>query len=280
MYGSQDLQIKPNPTWAGAKHFNKIMLLGTPNEGSMQALDTLYNGYSIQTPAGRYYPPFLNRKVGFSIPSIFQLLPHGNTAHFYDENLDIMNIDIYQIDNWEKHGWSYLEDEKLTKGMSKTKRQQAEKYLEATLLRTKRFHEALDAKTKIPTSLQFYVLGSDCKNTLDAAVIYQDKEKDIWKTLTRSDSFRNIKGEKISAKNVEEKIFAIGDGTVSLRSLLAETVSQENGQSLFFVDTNFANKKIVCESHVAIPNNKTLQEEFISILSGKSKPISNKISFN
>mgnify|MGYP001224360211 CR=1 FL=1 len=32
MYGTADLHEKPNPTWAGAKHFEKIFMLGTPNE--------------------------------------------------------------------------------------------------------------------------------------------------------------------------------------------------------------------------------------------------------
>ena len=47
MYGSADLPAgKPRPTWAGAKNFSKVFLLGTPNEGSPQSLDALINGFS------------------------------------------------------------------------------------------------------------------------------------------------------------------------------------------------------------------------------------------
>ncbi len=269
MYGTQDLQAKPNPNWYGTRHFNKIIMLGTPNEGSMGALDTFYNGYSIATPAGRFYPSFLSREVGFTIPTLYQLLPHGKAIKFYDEDLNPTDIDIYQIDNWEKYGWSYLEDEKLTKNMTKAKRQQASKFLEAVLTRTKKFHEALDVKTVIPESIKFFAYGSDCKNTLDAAIIYFDKEKENWKTLMRGDSFRNSKGEKIAEKKVEETIFAIGDGVVSSRSFLAETISQINGQTLFLWNLIKPNKKLVCEAHVSIPNNKAVQEEFYSILTSK-----------
>ncbi len=50
MYGDADIpregsQIRP--TWAGAKHINKIIMLGVPNEGSADAFATLLYGYSI-----------------------------------------------------------------------------------------------------------------------------------------------------------------------------------------------------------------------------------------
>jgi pimeloyl-ACP methyl ester carboxylesterase len=280
MYGNQDLQNKPNPTWAGTKHIQKIIMLGTPNEGAMNALDTFYNGYSVQTPAGRYYPSFLNRAVAFTIPALYELLPHGESAQFFDEDLNRKDISIYQVDNWEKYGWSYLEDEKLTKGMTKNKRQQAEKFLEAVLYRTQKFHDALDVKTKIPANIQLYAFGSDCKSTLDGAIIYHDDDKNTWKTLTRSDSFKNSKGEKISSKSVEEKIFGIGDGTVPFHSFLAETISQLNGQNLFSFDLFPNNKKIVCESHVSLPNNSVVQENFMAVFNGTLKPSNDKILAN
>src|SRR6185436_5951795 len=47
MYGAADLSASaPQPTWVGDKHFNKIFLLGTPNEGSIMSLNALLNGFS------------------------------------------------------------------------------------------------------------------------------------------------------------------------------------------------------------------------------------------
>jgi pimeloyl-ACP methyl ester carboxylesterase len=266
MYGTQEPQNKPVPTWYGVKHFNKIVMLATPNEGSMLSLESLYNGYSVQTIAGRYYPPFLSREVGFSLPSLFQLLPHGKAAKFYDEDLKPISLDIYNIETWREYGWSYLEDKKLTKKMPNAKRIQAEKYLAATLAYTKKFHEALDVKTTVPKSIEFYAFGSDCKQTLGGAIIYYDKEKDVWKTLTRSDSFKKTDGEKVSDKLVEETIFEVGDGTVTLNSFLAENINKLNGQNLFAFEPLSLNKKLVCEAHVALPNNKEVQADFMLAL--------------
>jgi hypothetical protein len=129
----------------------------------------------------------------------------------------------------------------------------------------------LNVKTKLPDSIQFYAFGSSCKDTLDGAIIYRDEKKDTWKTLMRSDSFKNSRGEKIGENKVKELIFASGDGTVSTRSFFGSTLSDLVGQDLLFLDANPLNKKLVCESHVAIPNNSTIQEEFLSVLNKSVK---------
>ena len=56
MFGDADLSRRgsPVPTWAGAAHINKLMMFGTPNEGSFSSLDVLLNGYPIV--AGRNLP--------------------------------------------------------------------------------------------------------------------------------------------------------------------------------------------------------------------------------
>src|SRR5258706_8401067 len=50
MYGDADLPVasrKPMPTWAGARDFDKIILLGTPSEGSALAPGTLVEGVHL-----------------------------------------------------------------------------------------------------------------------------------------------------------------------------------------------------------------------------------------
>lgn len=265
MYGTNDLSETPNPTWKGAGYFDKIFLLGTPNEGSLGALDTLYNGYSIDSIAGRIYPEFLSREVGFTIPSLFQLLPHGLSVRFYDENLKPFKLDIYDVRTWKKYGWSLTADTAFMETLGKSKKIQTEKYFEAVLLRARLFHKALDIKTNVPLGLTFYAFGSDCKSTLDGAIIYFDTENGKWETLTQSSSYKKVRGEKVSEKLVRQTIFAKGDGTVTKRSLLAETISEINGQNLFAIEPTSPMQKIVCEDHTKIPSNKEVLESFTKI---------------
>lgn len=266
MYGASDLKENPQPNWLGAKHFNKVFMMGTPNEGSMSSLESLYNGYWIDTIRGRYYPEFLSREVSFTIPSIYQLLPHGKSAKFYDDRLNPLSVDIYNINTWKKYGWGIISDKEYLSKQTKAERLRSEKYLELVLLRAKRFHEALDVKTIIPPSLTFLAYGSDCKNTLDGAIIYYNSTDKVWETLMQGNSFTNGNGKKVSDKLVKEKILAKGDGTVPITSLLAENVTLLTGQSLFLTNDVFSTRNIVCEGHTAIPGNKKVQESFSEVL--------------
>lgn len=268
MYGNADLSEKPLPNWSGAKNFEKIFMLGTPNEGSMNALETLNEGYSIDAPiAGRMRPGYLNRQVAFTIPAVYQLLPHGKSAKFYDENLKPIELNIYDPATWRKYGWTALADKEYTSTLSPAQKTQAERYFETVLRRARLFHQALDAKTVTPKSLEIYLYGSDCKNTLNGAVVYFDTKNEAWKTITDGDSFKNAKGEKVESKTVKETIFAKGDGTVALSSLLAENVSLLNKQNLFFASPTSTNQMIICEDHSSMTGNKKIQETFASVLS-------------
>jgi pimeloyl-ACP methyl ester carboxylesterase len=74
MYGNADLPSGvPTPTWAGARHFDKVFLLGTPNEGSVSALNALLNGFSYI--GGGLNLPFIQnitRFDVFTLPSGYQ----------------------------------------------------------------------------------------------------------------------------------------------------------------------------------------------------------------
>ena len=117
MYGTEDLQQEgnnSNVTWAGAAHIQKIFLFGTPNAGTMDALATLLDGYSIREGLRRRIPLLrnLNREDALTAPAIFQLLPHGANAKFLDENLNPVEVDLYDSQTWLKYGWSAYADEK------------------------------------------------------------------------------------------------------------------------------------------------------------------------
>ncbi|MBX7169744.1 MAG: hypothetical protein K1X72_02230 [Pyrinomonadaceae bacterium] len=275
MYGLADLNDNPKPTWSGAKHFSKIITIGTPNEGAMNSLEAFYYGYTIDTLVGRYGIKSLNREAIFTSPAAYQLLPHGNTAKFYDENLQPIKIDIYDPENWKKYGWTILSDEKIMENYSPKMRNQAEKFLKVVLQRAKLFHAALDVKTTIPKSLGIYAFGSQCKDTLDGAIVYFDKEENKWKTILRSDSFKKSDGEKVESKLVKQTIFSPGDGTVPLHSLLGENVTAINGTILQSIDSILPEPLIVCESHTAIPNSKKVQEVFTSLFTGQPVPKTN-----
>src|SRR5829696_2005693 len=127
MYGDADLPARaPKPTWIGARNFNKIFLLGTPNEGSVLSINALLEGFSYI--GGGLNLPFIqdiSRFDVFTIPSIYQLLPHDGTFVAYDEDLKPIPIDIYDPAVWDKYGWSIWTDDGFTKKFSPLEQQNA-----------------------------------------------------------------------------------------------------------------------------------------------------------
>ncbi len=281
MYGDRDLPVngeKPQPDWAGAAHFNKVFMFGVPNEGAMSTLQIFNEGYTV----GGFSINTLSNEAVLTSPAVFQLLPHQTSARFYDENLEPLQIDLYDPETWKKYRWSAYTDsnfrnkfsgQTLAVGKNGKKSEYAEmtldeldQYFAAVLARAKSFHDALDADTSVPASLGFFAFGGDCDLTLDGAVVYKDARTNAWKTLFYPKSFRNSEGRKISKDAVRQKILAPGDGRVTRRSLLAETISEENYRNSIFRRTLPVSATFFCESHEELPNNKIMQDNFLTAL--------------
>lgn len=264
MYGNADLSAgKPKPTWAGAKNFGKIFLLGTPNEGSVDALDALLNGFSYI--GGGLNLPFvqnLSKFDLFTIPSMYQLLPHNGTLSAYDENLKPLTIDVFNPETWDTYDWSIWKDDDFTKKYTPAEQKVAKAYFLAALARAKRFQEALDANTSDKTVVEMYLIGAECRDTLNGFVVYKDAKKNRWKTLFKSDSFERSSGEKVTAEEVKKLIYTPGDGVVPKRSLAAETLMQISGKKVLPITSEI----LFCEGHTKLVGSLDVQDKLFTLL--------------
>jgi pimeloyl-ACP methyl ester carboxylesterase len=81
MYGTQDVVTdgRDHPvTWAGASDLGRVVLLGTPLDGTMAAFRLLQNGFSRS----------MSPEVVFTMPSVYQLLPSDGRSHFLNPSGD------------------------------------------------------------------------------------------------------------------------------------------------------------------------------------------------
>ncbi|MGD9561692.1 MAG: hypothetical protein AB7F88_05675 [Pyrinomonadaceae bacterium] len=264
MYGDRDIPAGvPKPTWAGSRHFDKIFLLGTPNEGSLDSLNALLNGFSYI--GGGLNIPFvqnIDRFDTFTIQSIYQLLPHDGSFLVYDENLNRLSIDIYDPEMWEKYDWAIWRDDDFSKEFPFDEQKNAQAYFRAVLLRAKRFQEALDANTskKVPVSL--YLVGADCKETSNAVLLLRNKEKKRWETHFKADGFTNSSGRKITDEELKPIMFGLGDSVVTKRSLAGESlVAGGKTASLPIVGEFYR-----CEVHNKLATNPEIQEKLFALL--------------
>lgn len=270
MYGDADLPTgrrEVKPTFAGSRHFDKVILLGTPNEGSALALNALLNGFSIgglriDLPWAQDTSKFMV----FTIPSTYQLLPAPGTARIFDSTLQPLNADIYDPKTWTKYGWSVIQDKKFSTRFGRSEIRIAERYLAAALARARRLHEALAAANGESGSTTFYPIGADCKNVIDGIILLNDKPGS-WKTILKAKGFKLEDGQKFDDNDVKAVIQSPGDGVVAARSLEASTQASKLGLSSIYsgVPTKF-----FCEDHNKLAANSRIQDYVISVLAGKT----------
>jgi pimeloyl-ACP methyl ester carboxylesterase len=274
MYGDADLPPGDGPiqpTWLGAAHISKIVMIGVPNEGSAEAFATLVEGYSI-TEGLRRRVPLLNKLTAedvVSAPAVFQLMPHPRAVRFLDENLQPLTVDLYDQEVWKRYGWSVIysspdfrrhyASSPGTDGGNGKLESDLDAYLIATLHRARRFHEALDAMPPENTPVILLAIGGDCEETLSSPVILRDQKRNRWLTLTRPREYRTSSGVKISKQKATDAMYAPGDGRVTRQSLLGETIFKSLSRYAVFG----------CDLHGQLPRNPSLQDNALTAIVGE-----------
>ena len=268
MYGDADLPPEGtplHPTWPGAAHISKIVMIGTPNEGSSDAFATLLEGYSI-TEGLRRRVPLLNKlSAGDAArtPSVFQLMPHHKSAQFLDENLQPLAVDLYDPENWKRYGWGALNAEEFRREYNGSL-EDLDAYLANTLKRARRFHDALDAVESSESPVILLAIGGDCEETLSAPVILRDEKRNRWLTLLRPREYRTSAGVKMSKQKVTDAMYAPGDGRVTRASLLGENLIKSRDRITGFTLSRYA--VFGCDLHSQLPRNKSLQDNALTAI--------------
>ncbi len=288
MYGERDLPPAgeaPRPDWAGARHINKIFMFGSPNVGSAEAFATLLEGYSVTEGLRRRVSLLnkLSREDALTIPSIYQLLPHEQTARFLNENLQPLDrIDLYDPATWKRYGWAAINDPRFRERFARGELQgemtggqggslaDLDAYFAAALNRARRFHEALDAPANQSASpVPLFAFGGDCEETLAAPVIFRDLKKGHWVTVMSPRKIRNSDGRELPRREVITAMFEPGDGRVTRRSLLGETLNRQRTSALYETSLPVVYSVFACDLHSELQNNKILQDNALTLLIGE-----------
>jgi len=169
-YGTADLPEHgdlPKLTWAGSRYTEHLVMIGTPNAGSIDALTNMVNGYRPAFLLSRYPSAVLG-----TMPSVYQLLSRSRHHPLLDENRLPVN-DILDPELWEKNGWGLADPNQahvlklmLPKIKSPEQRRQiALDHLRKCLKRAKHFAAAMDIPAKPPGSLKYFLVAGDSDKT-------------------------------------------------------------------------------------------------------------------
>jgi pimeloyl-ACP methyl ester carboxylesterase len=274
MYGGIDLRDEGEAkiNWAGGAHINKLILVGAPNEGSMEALRALTEGLPIAENSFGLFGK-IEADTAFTMPAAFQLLPHRRNQEFYNDKLQPIAANLYDIETWRRYQWSiYAPSYRET--FVKKKRNGAdgqqsfaellvarEAYLKLVLDRARRFSEALDQKADLANPLKVFIFAGDCERTLRAALIID--EGSLVRTIFKPGKLK-VKDNGLTTAMIEAKMFEPGDGRITRRSALAIDHGEWAGDGS--PRPNLSLAIFGCEIHGDLPNNATFQNNILTIL--------------
>lgn len=171
-YGNADLPADgsmPGLTWAGAQHVDRIILIGTPNAGSVKALRELVEGVKFAPLLPKYDPAVIG-----TMPSVYQLLPRPRHGALVSTGMTgSASIDFYDPGVWDDFGWGLLaedQDRVLQRLLPEATDRQARRriardHLAKCLSRAKQFAAALDVPATAPPGAALYLFAGDAQAT-------------------------------------------------------------------------------------------------------------------
>ena len=165
----------PTPTWAGARHVEKVILVATPNAGSIYALSQLHDG--LKYPLVHEYPTAM---LG-TLPAIYQLLPRGRHQSVIDASGN--SADPLDLAFWEQNQLGLLRPEAdadlqnlLPEVPDRAGRLAIVRdHLDKCLTEARRFHAALDQPATPPSNVKLSLFVGDGQNTPQQATFDPDK---------------------------------------------------------------------------------------------------------
>lgn len=90
------------PTYAGASAIRRLLLVGTPNLGSMQPVLSHVRGEEMGL---RKIPP----EIVATTSGAPQLMPHPALPWLLDRKGDAIARDVFALETWEEFGWSIFD---------------------------------------------------------------------------------------------------------------------------------------------------------------------------
>jgi hypothetical protein len=166
----------------------KLILVGTDNAGALQSLRTLNRG--------RSYLPLLGRRILpealFTFESVFETLPGDGTDLFFDRDGQLLDVDLFEAENWRRFGWSVFDPE-VRRRLDRRAHEElfADEdarlvYLSGVLDRARRLHRLLARDVRGFGRSRYYLIQNAYRPTGRRAMLTRDLQGE-WQTRFASD---------------------------------------------------------------------------------------------
>ena len=244
----------------GATKVRRLVLLGTPNLGSVLTTHRLMEGYKMmfnRIPA----------ETIVTMPSVYQLLPHPLVDWLVTTDGEPLERDLFDVRIWRRFEWGIFDPDVITRIKERADSPQAgrervellQSYFEKHLERARRFVWSLTVE--IPdNAYEIIVFGGNCQATPSRLVV--EEVDGVSHVRLEPDQIHK------PAPDIDytRLMYAPGDGTVTKPSVLArdflDPTIKRHKYNHFPLDYAF----FLCTPHGQLTSNISFQDNLLNAL--------------
>jgi len=261
-YGTMDvLEGNAFPiTGVGLSKLRRMVLLGTPNQGTVTAVHKFLHGYRVGISR-------LPTEGVATMPGMFQLFPHPRVDWVVNINGQPLEFDLFDVELWRRYEWSIF-DRRIQRRVSRhpeiwPEQSVFERWVEKRLERARRFVWSLMVPAGEVPLISPLLLGGDCVPT-PRRLVMENIGGEALTHLWPEQILRPIPGV-----DYESLMFEAGDGVVTKSSLLARQeldpeVPRHEQESLETEEDAF-----ICSAHDELTSNDDFLGRMIRYLLDK-----------
>jgi len=244
----------------GAERMRRVILLGTPNLGAVNAFRTLKEGYPLLLS-------HIEPEIVATFPSTYQVLPHPINTWLVTTSGEPLERDHFSSGFWQRFRMSIFDEEvreRIRAGAADEREARArlelyEAWFEKRIERARRFVWSLTVPEPHPT-VRFIMFGGNCDLT-PARIVVEE---------AGGESVLRFRPEQVADRregvDYESLMLEPGDGAVTKASLLARqalnpTVTRHR-YIYFPLDYAF----FLCERHDRLTSNVHFQDNLLHVL--------------
>jgi pimeloyl-ACP methyl ester carboxylesterase len=263
-YGKQDVltdnDFDQKITMYGGDHVRRVILLGTPNLGSVKTLNLFIDGVDIGLKQ-------IGTETLATMPSLYQLFPHPLNDWIVNSSGEPLDRDLFSVETWRRFQWSIFAPKVRQRILAKYDSvEEGEKYL-ATLERF--FENNLERARRFVWSLtiplpekhpKLTIFGGGCTLT-SARIVVEEVE---------GESLIRMKPDEITQPIADVDYDALllepGDGSVTKASLLGRNVLDPSVKRHEYIFLPLQQSFFLCVSHNSLTGNLNFQDNLLNTL--------------
>jgi len=263
-YGKQDV-INDNDfdkkiTMYGGDHVRRVILLGTPNLGSVKTLNLFIDGVDIGLKQ-------IGTETLATMPSLYQLFPHPLNNWIVTSDGKPLERDLFDVNVWRRFQWSIFDPKVRQRILSKYDSvEQGEKHLETLeayfeyqLERARRFVWSLTIP--LPDNHpKLTIFGGGCTLT-SARIVVEEVNGESLIRMFPKEITQPVEGIDYDALLLEP-----GDGSVTKASLLGRNTLDPSVKRHEYIFLPVQQSFFLCVSHNSLTGNLNFQDNLLNTL--------------